>query len=155
MATVRNTRGATYGATIELEVEQCCACGMPFAMPADFKRDRLLRRRNDMTFYCPRGHAQHYTGESEAARLKRELTQRTEQLNWARDARARAERDARHEAARARGYKGHAAKLTKRIKAGECPCCHERFTDLQRHMAAKHPDFGELFAADDSATGQS
>lgn len=134
--------GAQFAAATEFVVVECCNCRMLFAMTVEFNRDRLQRRRNDNTFYCPRGHAQHYTGESEAARLKRELAERTQQRDWARQSRERAEEEARHANARARGYKGHAAKLTKRIKAGECPSCHERFHDLERHMAAEHPDFG-------------
>lgn len=145
--TVFNTRGTTYGATVDMSLEQCCACGMPFAMTVDFKNDRLQRRRNDNTFYCPRGHAQHYTGESDAQKLRREKERLEQSLEWARQSRANAERRAEHEAARARGYKGHAAKLSKRIKAGECPCCHAKFPDLQGHMAAEHPDFGELTAS--------
>lgn len=142
-----NQRGATYGATVEMALEQCCECGMPFGMPVDFKNDRLKRRRIDMTFYCPRGHGQHYTGESEAQKLRRELEETKRSLGWARESRATAERRADHEAARARGYKGHAAKLSKRIRAGTCPCCDRRFADLEQHMAAEHPTFGELAEA--------
>lgn len=134
--------GAQFAAATEFVVVECCNCHMPFAMTVEFNKDRLKRKRNDHTFYCPRGHAQHYTGESEEAKLKRQLEDRDRQLEWARERRAAAEEEARHAAAQARGYKGHAAKLSKRIKAGQCPCCKEQFGDLASHMAAAHPDFG-------------
>lgn len=33
------------------------------------------------------------------------------------------------------------ARLKKRIKNGVCPCCTRSFTNVQRHMATKHPDY--------------
>lgn len=146
--------GAQFAAASEFVVVVCCNCHMLFAMTTEFNADRLKRKRDDHTFYCPRGHAQHYTGESEAQKLKRTLAERDEQLKWVRQRRDRAEEEARHEAARARGYKGHAAKLAKRIRAGECPCCHARFADLERHMTDEHPDFGAALEAAESGPSQ-
>ncbi len=34
-------------------------------------------------------------------------------------------------------------KVKKRAANGVCPCCNRTFSDLARHMKAKHPDFAE------------
>lgn len=143
------TRGQTMVVKQSLITETCCNCGMLFAMTQEFQDEkRAARGTGDQLFYCPRGHGQHYTGKTEADKLREQLAeerrqrQRAEQnlamhADDAREARERAE----HERRRANGYKGHAARITKRAKAGVCPCCNRHFTALERHMATKHPQF--------------
>lgn len=48
----------------------CCNCGIVFGIEKEY--DDLLRKEHK-TFHCPNGHAQHYTGETEEQRLKKEL----------------------------------------------------------------------------------
>ena len=43
---------------ITWKVEQCCSCGVPFAMTKETYENYLSNGRN---FYCPNGHQQHYT----------------------------------------------------------------------------------------------
>lgn len=45
--------------------------------------------------------------------------------------------------ARTNAYKGNVTKLKKRASAGLCPCCNRHFTNLQRHIASKHPDINK------------
>jgi hypothetical protein len=142
--------GENFTAAVDMVIEQCCNCGITFAMTAEFKKDRLERRPNDQTFYCPRGHAQHYTGESEATKLRRERDRLKQREAYLEDQRREANERADHQAARARGYKGHAAKLTKRAKAGVCPCCQRSFENLRRHMEHEHPKFGDAFVAEEA-----
>lgn len=122
--------GTTWTGTIAIDAEWCCSCGVPFGMAREYMEKK---RRDHSTFHCPNGHAQHYTGETEEARLKR-------QLKYANDERARitAERD-QIEASR-RAYKGQATKLRNRALAGECPVCGQHLRDLARHMGRQHPD---------------
>lgn len=144
-------RGHTLIVEKKLITETCCNCGMLFAMTSEFKNDRLKRRPNDYTFYCPRGHPQHYTGPSVARRLQqqldeeRSLRQRAEQsvAMWADDARE-ARASAEKERQRANGYKSHATRITKRAKAGVCPCCNRTFKQIADHMARQHPEFTPL-----------
>ena len=136
-----DVRGMTLTVSQDLVTETCCECGMLFAMTADFRKTRLERRPGDLTFYCPRGHAQHYTGESEATKLRRERDRLKQNAAYLEDRRCAAEAEADYQRRRANGYKGHAAKITKRAKAGVCPCCNRHFTALERHMASKHPDY--------------
>ena len=45
----------------------CCNCGISFWLTKQHD-DQLLECHN--TFYCPKGHAQHYTGKSNAQKAK-------------------------------------------------------------------------------------
>lgn len=131
----------TLDATTKMAVEECCNCGMIFAMPVSFKNDRLERRKNDMTFYCPRGHAQHYTGKSREQKLREELDAERRRRESA-EQNIAFEQDQRRSAERsAAAYKGQATRLRTRAKAGICPCCNRHFVQLERHMASQHPGF--------------
>jgi len=144
-----SARGITYEVTQQMVTEQCCNCGVVFAMAKEF-HDQCRARPgpNGKSFYCPAGHGQHYQGETEADKLRRErdrlaqrVAQKEDEISMWR-ATADDQRDkAEHERRRANGYKGHAAKITKRAKAGICPCCNRHFVALERHMATKHPTF--------------
>lgn len=135
-------RGVTFESVQHFVVEECCNCGVAFAFPKEFK-DECLKNRgpNGRAFYCPNGHRQWYTGESEADalrrerdRLKQDAARLEEQIARERDLRANAER-------RVSAARGQITKLHKRVGEGHCPCCNRGFVNLRRHMAAKHPDF--------------
>lgn len=137
---------------LNLITETCSNCGALFAMEAKLQQERLADKQR---FYCPNGHSMSYMGKTEAQKLReqieeeRRLRQRAEQKvaekhdeaqaawNTASKERERAE----HERRRANGYKGHATRITKRAKAGVCPCCNRTFKQLAAHMANKHPQF--------------
>lgn len=118
--------------------ETCCNCGVSFAMTKGF-HDVALREKKNKTFYCPAGHPQHYTGESDAAkaeRLARELAASRE--------REAAEREARNREWRLRRQaEGKTRAIKKRVANGVCPCCQRTFENLARHMKTKHPAFTE------------
>lgn len=130
---------------LELVTETCSSCGVLFAMDKELQQARVVDKRQ---FYCPNGHSQHYLGKSETQKLREQLDEERRQRQSAEqrvamwqddykeaDARATRERN------RANGYKGHATRITKRAKAGVCPCCNRTFQQLARHMATKHPQF--------------
>lgn len=106
-------------------------------------------RTSHQSFYCLHGHSNVYReGESELDkirrerdRLKQQAAQKDDELRWARQSEQRQREEAQHQRNRANGYKGHATRITKRAKAGICPCCNRHFTALERHMATKHPEF--------------
>jgi hypothetical protein len=111
-------------------------------MTEEFVRER---RKDHLLWYCPNGHSQHYSGKSEAEKLKEQLAEERRQREraeqniayWQDEAKEQTEK-AKHERNRANGYKGHATRITRRVKAGVCICCNRTFQDLARHMA-KHP----------------
>jgi hypothetical protein len=130
---------------LNLTTETCSSCGTLFAMEETLQKERLADKRS---FFCPNGHSLSYVGKSETEKLREQLEaerrarQRIEQDNaYQRDQRREAEERAQHERHRANGYKGHATRITKRAKAGVCPCCNRTFQQLARHMQTQHPTF--------------
>ena len=117
-------RGTEYTVQrpITFEIEECCNCGVLFAMTAEFAKDRH-RRKEAASFYCPNGHAQHYMGKTDAQKLR----EAEAALSAERDQRLAAERELR--------------RIGQRAKGGACPCCKRTFVQLSRHMKAKHPDY--------------
>lgn len=129
-------RGTNFQVETTLVTEDCCNCGMTFAMPIEFK-ERKLKKRNiasEKTFYCPAGHAQHYLGETEETMLRRERDRLQQQV-------AQHDDEIDYQRRSARAYKGQATRLRRRAKAGVCPCCNRTFKQLAAHMANKHPGF--------------
>lgn len=112
----------------EFVTEQCCHCGISFAMTADLYRRRL----NDHNkFYCPNGHAQHYSGKTEAQKLRDQL-ERERSMREATEARA-----VKIEKHRNQIKKAH-QKMRARVMNGVCPCCNRTFQNLMRHMQTEH-----------------
>lgn len=117
----------------------CCQCQEVFWL-TDETHNVLIR--SSKGFNCPWGHPLVYPkGESEADKLRRENQRLKQNQAYLEDRRREAEEAAKHERARANGYKGHATRITKRAKAGVCPCCNRSFENLRRHMDTKHPTF--------------
>jgi hypothetical protein len=132
-----NVRSLTMQETVKLITEECCTCGVLFAMAARFQRqcrDHPMGTPQEKGFYCPAGHIQYYTGPTEAQR-QRQRAERAEQQLASRDEDLRVER-ASHAAT-----KGQLTRTRRRALNGVCPCCHRTFQQLARHMRVKHPDF--------------
>jgi hypothetical protein len=116
-----------------LVIEACCNCGVAFGMTREFS-DR--RKRDHRDFYCPSGHGQHYTAESDAEREKR--------LRIAAQARAAILEDAYEMERRSKAaLKGHLTRARNKIAAGNCPVpdCGQHFANVREHMKHKHPDW--------------
>lgn len=136
----------------------CPTCSIVHAFPEELKRRAVLYNANDyprnhVTIHCPNGHRWSYAGtNSEADRLRAELAAaetrlaaKQRALDWAVDARNRAEAEATHERARANGYKGVVVKTAKRLRAGVCPHCNRSGFEgdrLVRHINTVHPEAG-------------
>jgi hypothetical protein len=128
----------TLGLFNQLTEIVCYKCGTHFAM-----HDQLYTRRleDHRGFFCPNGHGQHFTGETEADRLKRELALKQRALDSA-QALAAANLDrAKHAEKSHRATKGHMTRIKKRAANGVCPCCNRYFANVHRHMKGVHPDF--------------
>jgi len=117
----------------------CYKCNEPFGIEQGTRRVFLRSHQN---FFCPFGHPQHYIeGDSEETKLRRERDRLKQNAAYLEEQFKRAKAQAEHERRRANGYKGHATRITKRAKAGVCPCCNRSFVALARHMKTQHPDF--------------
>ena len=129
--------GATFTKSIMMETETCANCGIPFAMPSDF-RSQLLNDPNK-SFYCPNGHSQHYAKsrevklreEAEAALRKKEQEITSLHNKWIAETQERykAEREAKT-----------ANRKLKRLNNGICSCCNRTFTNLAEHIKNEHPE---------------
>ena len=115
--------------SVKLVTEECCACGIVFAMPQQVN-ERL--RTKGGTFYCPNGHSQVYTEpDIEVLRKKLLAEQRRSQhfetqLNGALDNLNTTKKELR--------------RTKRRVNAGVCPYCRRHFTNLERHIHCKHPE---------------
>lgn len=118
--------------TYSIECSCCHAgCGIPIVMSASTAK-RL--RESHEWFYCLNGHQQHFTGETEAERLKKLLEAQKRDADWQRSRREQTERQL--SAAR-----GQITKIKNRVGNGVCPCCNRTFQSLMQHMSTKHPEF--------------
>lgn len=120
-----------------LEATECCVCGTAFAVPEVFLNKR---RRDGVNFYCPNGHTLHY-GEPEADKLRRELKLKEKVIKEYQGFYEAEKSDHEHTRNRLRATKGVLTKTKQRIANGVCPCCKRHFTNLERHMHTKHPDY--------------
>lgn len=114
----------------DLEVTDCCVCGVTFAVPSRLIANK--REHGTGGLHCPNGHSLGWH-KSEAQKLREELAAETRRkdaalarANEADQARVKVERKLKRQ--------------TKRINAGVCPCCNRTFQNLARHMASKHKD---------------
>jgi hypothetical protein len=122
-------------------VGACCQCKSQIWLPQALY-DAALHGHEKITFYCPYGHPQVFAkGESEETKLRRERDQLVQRI-------AQKDDDIRQWKIIVDGLnedlaasKRNASKLTKRISAGVCPCCHRSFKQLANHMKFKHPGF--------------
>lgn len=119
------------GVTLQLSHFECASCGVVFGLSQNLERNLRETHRN---FFCPNGHTLSFRSKTEAdlERDRRITAEKKLQEANADVAIARAEK-AKAEAALNR--------TKKRVSAGVCPCCNRTFSQLRRHMAAKHPDF--------------
>ena len=120
-------RGNTTVETIKFTMETCCDCGIPFFMPT-YHYERLIKNKGEL-FYCPNGHGQHYTGKTEAQKIKEQLE------------RERLETEEIRDKLLDEINKNKKLELKlKRVHNGVCPCCNRSFKNLQRHIKTKHPE---------------
>jgi hypothetical protein len=126
----------TVAEEIDLEVMDCAACGVVYAVTRDYD---ARRRKDGQGWSCPNGHSNVY-GNTEADRLKRELEDTRKGLAATREDLAR-ERSRLETAKRSHAAtKGQLTKIQKRVAAGVCPYCHRHFEALARHMTSKHKE---------------
>lgn len=124
--------------TTTFATETCCNCYIAFAVPIEYQRKL---RRNHNWFYCPNGHKQYYSAESDLDEQKR-LRRKAEQRQNREISRHDQTRTLLRETERSRNaHKGAATRIKNRVAAGVCPCCNRTFKQLAAHMKNKHPNY--------------
>jgi len=123
-----------------VEVGPCWKCGLHFAVPEDFDR----RNKNEgRSWWCPGCGSAAVYKRTRVQELEQQLVTQRQRLHYTEEAKAEALEQRDHARAQANGYKGALVKTKRRIANGVCPCCQRTFTDVQRHMRSKHPDYGQ------------
>lgn len=139
--TILNKDSICYGSAVTMETITCISCGIPFAVPSEYKSHL---QSSQESFYCPNGHSQRYAKSTEEI-LKERLEKQKQEHEAAVERLRRNIQWANHDrdnAIRQRtAIKGQMTKLKNRVKNGVCPCCNRTFQNLQQHMATQHPDF--------------
>ena len=129
---------------VHLETQECGECGITFAAPESFWRER---RNTGRGWFCPNGHSRVFR-ETDVEKLRKEMQAQIDRKEreraWAAEARDRYRREAEETKRRLSAAKGQLTKTKKRIAGGVCPCCNRSFSDLYRHMTVKHPDYAAL-----------
>ena len=121
-----------------LFITDCPTCGIIFGIPESLE-DR--RREDHGAFYCPNGHSMVFNQETEAEKLKRELKEARSRLERTTQLATDRYDQLQHEKRRSAARKGVVTRMTNRAVAGACVFgCRRNFANLQRHVAAKHPD---------------
>jgi hypothetical protein len=120
----------TLNATQTLVTEECYRCHIVFAMPQDFQRRAL--DDHSISFWCPAGHCQHYTGKTTTQREK-------DRAEWFARQLANREEDIRSEKASHAVTKGKLTKARNRADKGVCQHCNRSFVNVARHVASQHP----------------
>jgi len=118
--------------TVQLETHECRVCGITFAAPEEFWRQR--HNDHSLAFHCPAGHGSCFAGETEAQKYKRLFEQEQQRLRLEKETNER----------QRRMLKTSTTKLTnlkKRVANGVCPCCKRTVSQMARHMASKHPGY--------------
>lgn len=118
----------------------CSGCFGTFAIP-DEAHCRLIQ--NGKLFFCPFCGWRMCYGESEAAKLKKQLEQEFHRRTTAEDDARFQERQRRILERRLRAQRGATTRVKRRVAAGVCPCCKRHFGNLHRHMAGQHPDYAK------------
>jgi hypothetical protein len=117
--------------TTRISEECCITCGCVFYIPSVLQ---ARRKETHEIIFCPTGHEQHYTGKTEAQKLKEALEAKQREL----DAQAKALINVRGDLYKANDDKSKMARKLDRLKNGVCSECHRTFENLQRHMNTKH-----------------
>jgi hypothetical protein len=120
--------------TLTFKVTYCChsGCGTPIALPV-LVYNRFLNDPSQW-FHCCFGHSQHFTGPTEAEKLKSQLESAQRSEKWWQEKAAQRGRSAK-------AFKGQVTRIRNRVKNGVCPCCNRTFQNLMRHMATEHPEY--------------
>lgn len=125
--------GDLTGLQVPIEVHQCGTCGVIFGLDENFAKER---RSDKKSWSCPNGHSFSWRGLPEVEELRAQVKRDEQRLRAKQDL---LDFEQRSHAA----TKGHLTRQKKRAVAGVCSVqgCKRHFADLERHMAAKHPDY--------------
>jgi phosphoenolpyruvate synthase/pyruvate phosphate dikinase len=117
-----------------------CWCGVAFAVETHFLK---VTRSNRGEIYCPLGHRGIYGNKQEVDRLKAEIEAKESALVRQREEIEHEREKNKKMAASNHALRGVVTRTKRRVGAGVCPVfgCKRHFTNLERHVATKHPGY--------------
>lgn len=125
--------------SVQFDVTYCIKCSAPVALSSEFIANC---KRLGGGFWCPYcGKEQGWYKNTESDKLKRQLQVAQENAEWYQRRARKAEEETASERRSKIAYKGQLTKVKRKVANGSCPCCMRHFTDLQRHMQTKHPEY--------------
>ena len=129
---------ATMTVVDTLVVIRCAGCSVHFAFPKDWQK---VFREDGRTFYCPVGCRNVYR-DSDNDRLARELAEANDRAIKYRQQRDATMSDLDTVMEDLANKESKLRRVEQRLSHGVCPCCNRSFTNLEKHMGSKHPNFG-------------
>jgi uncharacterized Zn finger protein (UPF0148 family) len=128
----------------ELTTLTCPSCGGTYAISSEYKDEARKQGGFKQCWTCPycktsRGYGKS-RHEEEKEQLEAEIASLTREKQGAEERGIYYEKEAEHFRKSRDALKGVLAKERKRVANGVCPRCNRSFTNLQRHMATKHPE---------------
>ena len=130
---------AKIDAGISLEVRTCPVCFINYALPIELVQ---RKKREGGDWYCPNGHNLVFT-ESETDKLRKQLESAKSDAKYWQNRKNEVQQQKDFVERSLAAQKGQVTKLKKRISNGVCPCCSRHFTNVERHIKTKHPEFVE------------
>lgn len=123
--------------TETFKIVSCYTCGVRFGIGSELYRRVVTDAKGSV--HCPACGSLTCWRESDDQKRIKELERK---LQWEADEVARQKRMREITESSLAATKGVVTKLSKRISAGVCPCCHRTVKQLAAHMKSKHPLYG-------------
>lgn len=131
---------ATITFTGQLTVRTCPNCAGTFAIDQGYVNEAYRVGEFKLMWACPYCKQTRGYGESEVERKQKEIARLQTDMER-KEAALRSAYNLETTLRKSRSAcRGHYHRVTRRIKAGVCPCCTRTFQNLARHMHTKHPD---------------
>ena len=126
----------------KLKTIHCGKCGGTYAIDARYHQ---TKRTEGGFWHCPYCACKWgFSAEaSELAKLTRRLEYQEAETERERAWRRNEQDRHAYTQRRLAATQGVVTRTKNRVSKGVCPCCNRHFTNLQRHMASKHPDYNE------------
>lgn len=125
---------------------ECSQCGGVIGLSRTWVDNARALGDFKQQFWCPYcgerqgwGVSQH---EKEVERLAAEKATLERRVQYLRESRDDAQKEAAHFRRSRDGMKGQLVRTKKRVSNGVCPCCNRHFARLADHMKTKHPNYG-------------
>ena len=125
---------------VELCTVNCGCCGGTYAINERYRQTAYAKGDSWTCPYCKTGWG--YGKDNENARLKKQVEELSARNQRSLERANSAEHANRELSKQLKGTKTRMRNLKTRVHNGVCPCCSRTFTNLQRHMATKHPEYG-------------